>query len=853
MATLLYRVGRWCATHYWRVIGGWLAVLLVFGALAGAFGKPATSVVDIPNSEFVQVMDDLAERLPDASGNVSAAVFTTDDGQAFTPEQRTAIGGVIDDWSEADHVVGVLGPFAAQQRLDDADAQLADGREQLEAGEAELDAGAEQLEAGKAQLAQAEAALDAAEQMAPDSPQTAALRQQVDGARAQVAQGEEELAQGRAELDQARSDLERGEQIRDAASGVRFVSESGAAAIAQLSFDLDPQSMTPEEREAIVEVADPLAGVGVSADFGSEITQELSVVGIAEVIGLAMAGVVLLLMLGSLLAAGLPLLMALVGVGVGLAAAVAASYLGAFHTMTPALALMLGLAVGIDYMLFIVNRHRQHYLGGMELVTSIGRANGTAGSAVVFAGSTVIVALAGLLLSGIPLLAQMGLVAAGTVFAAVCVSVTLGPALLGLLGRRVASRRTWEKAGRQHVAATPVADRYVGLVTRRPWLTVAAVLAAVGVMSVPTLDLRLGLPDGSAEPPGSSAARAYATVADEFGPGMNGPLLVVADLPATTGAAAEDAASDEAAELSAELTAELLGFDGVVSVVPVGESEDHRTLAWQVVLDSGPTEAATDETVKAILAAVPDLEDAHGAEIGLTGRTIANIEISDRMAGVLPGYLAVVVGLSMVILVLVFRSLVVPLIATGGFLLSVSAAFGALVAVHQWGWLGGIFGVHTPGPLMSFGPILLIGVLFGLAMDYQMFLVSGMREAHAHGQEARFAVRTGFNHGARVVIAAAIIMFSVFGGFVFSHMVMVRPIGFGLAIGVLVDAVLIRMTLTPALMHLLDEHAWWIPRWLDRLLPDLDVEGTKLADRLDADTAAATDPDADPEPALARV
>lgn len=841
MATLLYRVGRWCATHYWRVIGGWLAVLLVFGALAGAFGKPASTVIDIPNSRFIEVMDDMATKLPDVTGNVSAAVFTTDDGEAFTPAQRRAVSEVLDDWAEADHVVGVLDPFEVQQQMDAAGTQLAEGREQLRAGEEELQAGEAQLEASRGQLEQGEQALAVAEQMAPNSSQTAFLRQQVAEGRAQLEQGEEQLAAGREELDDARRELERGEQARDAAAGVRFVSESGAAAIAQISFDMDPQSMTPEQREAIVDLAEPLAADGVEADFGTEITQELSVIGVGEVVGLAMAGVVLLLMLGSLLAAGLPLLMALVGVGVGLTAAMAASYFGAFHTMTPALALMLGLAVGIDYMLFIVNRHRQHYLAGMDLVTSVGRANGTAGSAVVFAGSTVIVALAGLLLSGIPLLAQMGLVAAGTVFAAVCVSVTLGPALLGLMGRRIASRRTWEKAARQHVAATPVADRYVGLVTRRPWLTVAAVLAAIGVMSVPTLDLRLGLPDGSSEPPGSSAARSYATVADEFGPGMNGPLMVVADLP--SGTTAEEAAQ-KAAETSTALTSELLDFAGVASVVPVGESEDHRTLVWQVVLDSGPTEVATDETVKAIQAAVPGIEDSYDAEIGLTGRTIANIEISDRMAGVLPGYLAVVVGLSMVILVLVFRSLVVPLIATGGFLLSISAAFGALVAVYQWGWLGEVFGVHTPGPLMSFGPILLIGVLFGLAMDYQMFLVSGMKEAHAHGAAARPAVRTGFNHGARVVIAAAIIMFSVFGGFVFSHMVMVRPIGFGLAVGVLVDAVLVRMTLTPALMHLLGERAWWIPGWLDRLLPDLDVEGTRLADRLDADaaTARASDP-----------
>ena len=219
---------------------------------------------------------------------------------------------------------------------------------------------------------------------------------------------------------------------------------------------------------------------------------------------------------------------------------------------------------------------------------------------------------------------------------------------------------------------------------------------------------------------------------------------------------------------------------------------------------------------------------------------MANIEISERLGAALPPYLLVVVGLSLVILMLVFRSLVVPVVATGGFLLSVGAAFGITVAVHQWGWLGGLLGVNQPGPLLSFMPIIVIGVLFGLAMDYQMFLVSGMHEARSHGEDSRTAVRTGFVHGAKVVTAAAIIMTSVFLGFAFSHLVMIRPIGFALAVGVLVDAVLVRMTLTPAVMHLLGDRAWYLPRWLDRLLPDLDVEGVKLAERLESGALGGT-------------
>ena len=290
-------------------------------------------------------------------------------------------------------------------------------------------------------------------------------------------------------------------------------------------------------------------------------------------------------------------------------------------------------------------------------------------------------------------------------------------------------------------------------------------------------------------------------------------------------------------DAQASIATDLMSVDGVTSVLPFGVSADRSTLAFQVVPTTGPADPATVETVRAIHFSADTYARHTGTDIGLTGSTVANIEISERLGAALPPYLLVVVGLSLVILMLVFRSIVVPVVATAGFLLSVGAAFGVTVAVHQWGWLGGLLGVTQPGPLLSFMPIILIGVLFGLAMDYQMFLVSGMHEARSHGEDSRTAVRTGFVHGAKVVTAAAIIMTSVFLGFAFSHLVMIRPIGFALAVGVLVDAVLVRMTLTPAVMHLLGDRAWYIPRWLDRLLPDLDVEGVKLAERLEVGRA----------------
>jgi RND superfamily putative drug exporter len=300
-------------------------------------------------------------------------------------------------------------------------------------------------------------------------------------------------------------------------------------------------------------------------------------------------------------------------------------------------------------------------------------------------------------------------------------------------------------------------------------------------------------------------------------------------------------------EAQIEIAEDMAAIEGTSYVLPFGVSEDRSTLAFQIVPEGGPAEQSTVELVAALDAAADELGTEHDAELGFTGQTVANIDISEQLADALPLYLVVVVGLSLVLLLLVFRSVLVPLLATGGFLLSIAAAFGTVVAIYQWGFLDSVFGVHEPGPIMSFLPILLIGVLFGLAMDYQVFLVSAIRESHVHGEPARTAVVTGFNHSARVVTAAAVIMIAVFGGFVFAELTLIRPIGLGLAIGVLVDAFLVRMTLTPAVLSLLGERAWYLPRWLDRVLPDVDVEGT----RLERSLGIEEEPQRESEPAVA--
>lgn len=830
MALRLYRLGRWCATHATRVLALWLAVLVAAGAGALAFGRPMTNEVTVPGSDFEQVLSQLQTEVPDAAGGFGTVVLHGRDS-GFTAGQRAAIADVYEQWSEQPHVTAVIDPFANQTTLEDSRTQLRSAKEEIDDGQKELDEAWTEISRGQGQIDYGRAWIDYFEANDPDSPMLSDIRTQVKDGTTELTTAKKEYAKGKRDLAEGRTQYSAGSALVDGAADTRFVTPQGYA-LTQIQFDTNTHSVDPEVKESIVEIGQQLQDAGVEAQYSVEITQENKLVGPGEAIGLVVAAIVLMLALGSLVAAGLPIAGALLGVGVGLAAAMATTHFFDMHSMTPALALMLGLAVGIDYALFIVNRHRTQLLEGRELTDSIAHAVGTAGSAVVVAGTTVAIALTALVVTPVPLLGQMGLVAAGTVVVAVLVALTLTPALLHLVGTRLIPRRTWTRAGFTTPGVAPRtsgrdADEvfgtgYVRAVTRRPALVVLAVIALCGILAVPALSLRLGLPDGSSEPAASTAHQAYAQVEEHFGAGANGPVIAVATLERP---AADD---DEVVVRQSRVVSQLKSVGGVEAVIPFGVSDDRRTLAFQVVTEDGPAEARTDETVRLLKASAGPIGEATGSQIGLTGQTVANIEISEQLGAALPPYLAIVIGLSLVLLTIVFRSLLVPLVATAGFLLSVAASFGAAVAVYQWGWLGGLLGVDTPGPMLSFMPIMLIGVLFGLAMDYQMFLVSGMKEAHAHGADARTAVRTGFTHGSKVVLAAALIMAAVFAGFVFAHLTMIRPIGFALAVGVLVDALLVRMTLTPAVMHLLGESAWWMPRWLDRILPDLDVEGAAL-------------------------
>jgi RND superfamily putative drug exporter len=597
----------------------------------------------------------------------------------------------------------------------------------------------------------------------------------------------------------------------------KAISADGRTGYAQVTYEVTAQEVTPEAQEAVAAAVEPARAAGLTVEYGGDAVQPQGEQQLTEVIGIGVAAVVLLITFGSLIAAGLPLLSAIIGVGIGVTAISAVSGFVDIGSGTPILALMIGLAVSIDYALFIMSRYRHELGTGLEPEEAAGRAVGTAGSAVVFAGLTVVIALAGLFVVDIPFLTQMGLAAAFTVVIAVAIALTLLPALLGFAGRRVLGGRIPGLRGGDPEAAgrMTAGRRWAGFVTRRPLAVLLVTVIGLGALAVPATDLELGLPDDSTAAPDSTQRKAYELLSEGFGPGFNGPLMVVVD----AGASADPRAA-------ATVTASAVrGLPDVAMVTPPVFNPAGNTALLTVIPASGPS---TQET-KDLVTAIRSLPDRDRAEVAVTGATAVSIDISDKLGGALLPYLSLIIGLAFLLLMLVFRSILVPLKATLGFLLTVVATFGALVAVFQWGWLAGLFGIEgQTGPVISMLPIFLIGVVFGLAMDYQIFLVTRMREEHVHGAAPRAAVVDGFSHGARVVTAAAVIMTAVFSGFILSGETLIREMGFGLALAVLLDAFVVRMTVVPAVMALLGRRAWYLPAWLDRLLPNVDVEGESL-------------------------
>jgi RND superfamily putative drug exporter len=844
-------------------------------------GTPAQSVID-----------QLKQSFPSASRGSGQVVFNKTDGTPFTASEKAAIAAALEATTKIANVDGVMNPFEAQAIKDQKIAELADAQTKLDKAPADLAAGQKKIDDGWAAIRAAETKLAAgqkevtanirtvdstrqglvtneaqlnaaiaqaisggapAQQITALQGQLAQVRAgiaQLDASAAQIASAQSQITSGLREvatnktkltdaqtaLDKARADLPAqteklkwGEALLGAATKYRAVSTDGQTALGAVYFTTPLSEVSPETKTAVVDALSGLKLPGVQVEFSKELATSLgTLVGPGEIAGLSIAALVLFIMLGTLIAAGLPVLTALLGVGVSAMAAFGLSSVVDMNSTTPTLGVMLGLAVGIDYSLFILNRHRRQLKTGMAVDKSIALANGTSGSAVLFAGITVIIALLALNLTGIGFLGMMGTVGAFAILVAVLAALTFTPALMRLSGLKVLSRR--ERRRRDDLLAgnvPEVSDKVKAKRDREVWAAKHPVLAmlvtvvALVIIALPLGAMRLGLPDGSSEPVESTQYRAYSLTSEGFGAGTNGQI--------TAAVSFKDALTEDGAlKAKAEIATRLMDVKNVEAVVAGNASADNKTLVFSVVPLEGPASVSTEQVVNDVRATSAEIATQTGGTLGVTGAAAINIDISKKLAGALPLYLATVLGLSILLMILVFRSIWMPIIASAGFLLSVLSAMGAVTAVFQWGWLGSVFGVHDPGPIMNFLPTILIGVLFGLAMDYQLFIATGIREAYAHGESARAAISHGVRAGRSVVIAAAIIMVAVFGSFAFAESATIRPMGFGLAVGVLIDAFLVRLLLVPAALRLLGNKAWWLPRWLDKFMPDVDVEGAKL-------------------------
>jgi len=752
VSTFLYTLGRWSFRHPWRVLTGWLLILVIAGGGVAVFAKGTDNTFSIPGTESQAGLEMLGRTFPQVSGASAEIIVVSADGSSVRDQSyQDAIQKTTGDIGTLDFVEAVTDPY---------DTRVSGG-----------------------------------------------------------------------------------------------ISDDGRAAIVRIQFAGESTAVPADTKDALRDATTALSTAlpsGSQAILGGQLfATEIPGASLTEALGVLIAALVLMVTFRSFLVAGMPLATAILGVALSIGLIFIATGFATVSSTTPLLAVMLGLAVGIDYALFIVSRHQDQTRAGMDPEESTARAVGTAGSAVVFAGITVLIALIGLSFAGIPFLTTMGIAASVAVAIAVCVGLTLTPAFLGFAGHRVvgwgykkqkkrsrtataeddaaaAEEAAAESVRRASTAAVRAqrngpAKRWVGLVTRHPVITSVAVIGLLGVTAIPAASLALTLPNAGQLPPGDEARVAYELTDEYFGPGANGPLIMTGTI----------VTSNDPLNLMTSIGDEIAKIPGVAKVALATPNATADTGIVQIVPETAPDDPRTADLVRELRAAEPRLYDQFGVHLLVTGYTAVTIDISDQLGAALLPFGLFVVGLSLVLLMIVFRSIWVPLTAAGGYLLSVAASFGVVAAVFEWGWFADALHVAKVGPIISFMPIVVMGVLFGLAMDYQVFLVSRMREDFVHAERegrtprevALGAVRSGFSASARVVVAAAVIMFAVFVAFVPEGDSSLKPIALGLAVGVAVDAFLVRMTLVPAILALLGAKAWWMPRWLDRILPKLDVEG----------------------------
>lgn len=800
MAKVLFNLGRWSYLHKWTVIIAWVLILGAVGGAAGAFQKgfdDQFSIPGMPSSIASHMIEDKFPNEPNPIREQTVyVVFAAPEGERLEdPGNMEATDAVV--------------------------AGIKENIDQLTA---------DQMLVNPVRLN-------------PELQRTVIEAGTGSGLPENVAQAD--------------------------AHALRMLSEDGRYGISQFAFDVRvPKDITPENREALFDAMQIGRDAGLQVEaMGPGMMDPVAVSATSEIIGISIAAAVLIVTFGSLVAAGLPLITAVVGIAIGSLLVVFMTAFTDVNSITPVLAVMIGLAVGIDYALFILSRYRSERARGLTRADAVGMATGTAGSSVVFAGLTVIVALAALVLAQVPFLSLMGISAAITVGIAVIISLTLLPALMALFGKKIFAGKIPGIAGnplkggrRPLFGGKTMGRRWVEAIHKAPGLFLVGAVGILVALSVPAANLQLALPSDSTSPYGSTQRNAIQLAAEGFGPGRNAQMLIIADAdnvnpdapalqPVAQGLMAGDPSlSPEDAARTASFSYALDNFKNNVDVEHVqmvGMNEDGTGVRMMLTPKAGPLDPETGSLIAALRAQQSQIEEATGLVTGVTGLIPIEQDITQRLSDAMPLYLSVVIGLAIVLLLLVFRSLVVPLTAGLGFLLSVGAAFGVTVLF----WQEGLWGlVHTPGPLVSFIPIFMIGVTFGLAMDYQVFLVSRMREHFTHSKgESREgskynaveeSVVEGFSLGARVVTAAAIIMIAVFVAFIGQPLAFVKVFGFALGAAVLFDAFLVRMTLIPASMFLLGRSTWWMPKWLDRILPSVDVEGTALEGKAEELAAA---------------
>jgi len=760
MGQFLHFLARVAYKHPWRVLAIWVVLLGALVTTTTIFFKAPSNSLSIPGTPAQQAIDHVGDLFPAAGGGTGRIVFKAENGQSIV-SQKDKIESLLAEVGEVDGISQVVSPFLSST----------------------------------------------------------------------------------------------------------FISESGDIAYAQVQLDGTVGSIKPEALSTVTEKAKAANSDTLQVEVAGDLINKTpgEIVGAGEIVGVGIALVVLLITLGSLIAAGMPLLTALLGIGVSMTGLFSLSQVIEIGATTPVLAVMLGLAVGIDYALFITNKYRSLLLLGYSYEDALKRALGTAGNAVVFAAITVIIALSALTVVNVPFMTTMGLSGAGSIAIAALVAISALPSLLRLVGPRIFGRKLRAQVAHvqehgaekiEHVAHNTLWYKWSEQIIKRPIIFLLVGLLIVIPIALPAQDLKLGLPTDQYASTESSERKAYDLLTEGFGVGFNAPLTVLvqglpkvsdadrttarqmilqqaAGQPAPTTLEGQQAALAQLDALTiqyakqvqlSKVATEIATINDVQQALPATATEDGTAGIIQVIPKTAPIDAKTNDLIEHLrdTATAEDVSGNKDVTFEVTGSTALQKDINEKLSNALPVYLTVVVGLSIILLIIAFRSILVPLKATLGFLLSVLAMFGALVAVFQWGW----FGIaEAPGPIVSFIPIIATGVLFGLAMDYEFFLVSGMHEEYTKTKDAKRSVARGFRLGAKVVTAAAVIMISVFAGFIFNHDATIQAIGFALAIGILVDAFIVRMTIVPAVMTLLGKSAWWIPKWLDKRLPHISIEG----------------------------